>query len=56
MGANLLGLTRTHLQRTYEAALRAGGHDPDAAKVLQLHWTHVAPSADEAWREAAPGG
>lgn len=53
LGANLLGLTRTFLQRTYEQALAAAGYDPEAAKVLQLHWAHVAPTTDQAWSEAA---
>ncbi len=53
-GANLLGLTSTHLQRVYEDARREVGLSVEAAKVLQLHWTHVAPSTDQAWEEAAP--
>jgi alkanesulfonate monooxygenase SsuD/methylene tetrahydromethanopterin reductase-like flavin-dependent oxidoreductase (luciferase family) len=54
LGANLLGLASTRLQRAYEEALRDGGHDPDRSKVLQLHWAHVAPTDDEAWAQAAP--
>jgi alkanesulfonate monooxygenase SsuD/methylene tetrahydromethanopterin reductase-like flavin-dependent oxidoreductase (luciferase family) len=54
LGAHLLGLNFPHLQRVYESALTEAGHDLDAAKVLQLHWTHVADSADQAWAEAGP--
>lgn len=53
-GAHLLGLTSTRLQGAYEAALAEAGHDPAAAKVLQLHWTHVADTTDDAWDQAAP--
>lgn len=52
-GANLLGLTNPRLQQVYEEGRREGGHDGDG-KALQLHWTHVAPSDDDAWTEAAP--
>lgn len=54
LGAHLLGLTSTRLQDAYEQARRDAGFDVDASKVLQLHWTHVAPSADEAWEQAGP--
>ena len=30
------------------------GYELDEAKVLQLHWAHVAESEDQAWAEAAP--
>lgn len=53
-GANLLGLASTHLQEVYEEARREAGLDIDGAKVLQLHWTHVAGTDDEAWEQAAP--
>lgn len=54
LGAHLLGLTSTRLQRVYEEALVGAGHDPAGSNVLQLHWTHVAPTDDEAWAQAAP--
>ncbi|MDA3038376.1 MAG: LLM class flavin-dependent oxidoreductase [Actinomycetota bacterium] len=53
-GANLLGLASTNLQRAYEDAWSAAGFEPEAAKVLQLRWAHVAETADQAWAEAAP--
>jgi alkanesulfonate monooxygenase SsuD/methylene tetrahydromethanopterin reductase-like flavin-dependent oxidoreductase (luciferase family) len=53
-GAHLLGLTHPRLQTAYDAARLDAGHDPDTARVLQLHWTHVADSDDAAWEEAAP--
>ncbi len=53
-GAHLLGLANRALQREYEAARREAGLDADAARVLQLHWTHVAATDDDAWAEAAP--
>jgi alkanesulfonate monooxygenase SsuD/methylene tetrahydromethanopterin reductase-like flavin-dependent oxidoreductase (luciferase family) len=54
LGAHLLGLASPSLQRVYDDALLAAGHDPRAAHVLQLHWVHVAPTTDEAWAAAAP--
>jgi alkanesulfonate monooxygenase SsuD/methylene tetrahydromethanopterin reductase-like flavin-dependent oxidoreductase (luciferase family) len=53
-GAHLLGLTNRHLQAAYEEARAEAGYDLDDAKVLQLHWTHLAATDDEAWDEAAP--
>ena len=53
-GANLLGLASTYLQRAYEEARSAAGFDLEHAKVLQLHWAHVAETEDQAWAEAAP--
>ena len=53
-GANLLGLGSKSLQEEYENARRGAGYDVDAAKVLQLHWAHVADSDEAAWDEAAP--
>jgi len=53
-GANLLGLTNPHLQQVYEAARTEAGYDIGDAKTLQLHWTHVADSEDDAWEQAAP--
>ncbi len=53
-GANLLGLASTYLQRAYEEARSQAGYELDEAKVLQLHWAHVAESEDQAWAEAAP--
>jgi alkanesulfonate monooxygenase SsuD/methylene tetrahydromethanopterin reductase-like flavin-dependent oxidoreductase (luciferase family) len=53
-GANLLGLASRHLQGIYEEARTGAGLSLDDAKVLQLHWAHVAPGNDEAWAEAAP--
>ena len=52
-GANLLGLTNPRLQHEYERARAEAGFETDA-KVLQLHWTHVAESDDAAWDVAAP--
>lgn len=54
LGANLLGITSGALQREYEGARQAAGFPLDEAKVLQLHWAHVAGSSDAAWEEAAP--
>ncbi len=54
IGANLLGLASTGLQRIYEQARTDAGLALDDAKVLQLHWTHVAPTTEQAWAEAAP--
>ena len=51
LGANLLGVGAAVLQQDYEGALRRHGHDPAAAKILQLHWGHVAATTDEAWDE-----
>ena len=53
-GANLLGLTNRRLQAEYEETRAEAGYDLDDAKVLQLHWTHLAATDDEAWDEAAP--
>jgi alkanesulfonate monooxygenase SsuD/methylene tetrahydromethanopterin reductase-like flavin-dependent oxidoreductase (luciferase family) len=53
-GANLLGLASRRLQQVYEQARTEVGLDPVGADVLQLHWTHVADSDDQAWNEAAP--
>ncbi|MCC6435617.1 MAG: LLM class flavin-dependent oxidoreductase [Acidimicrobiales bacterium] len=53
-GAHLLGISSPKLQREYEQARTEAGHDPDAAKALQLHWTHVADDDDTAWAEATP--
>src|SRR4051794_14958837 len=51
-GANLLGLANPHLQTAYEEARLEAGLSLDTAKVLQLHWAHVADSDDDAWAEA----
>ncbi len=53
-GAHLLGLTSRHLQDVYDTARAAAGHDAATAKVLQLHWTHLAETDDEAWTQAGP--
>lgn len=53
-GAHLLGLTSARLQRVYDEARRDAGFDVETANVLQLHWVHVASSADEAWEQAGP--
>lgn len=53
-GANLLGLASRHLQQVYEDARSEVGLDPTGSDVLQLQWTHVAPTDDEAWEHAAP--
>jgi alkanesulfonate monooxygenase SsuD/methylene tetrahydromethanopterin reductase-like flavin-dependent oxidoreductase (luciferase family) len=53
-GANLLGLTNGHLQQVYEAARAEVGLEVSDAKVLQLHWAHVAETDDQAWQQAAP--
>ena len=53
-GANLLGLTNPRLQQVYEDARVEAGYELADAKVLQLHWLHVAESDDAAWDEAAP--
>lgn len=52
-GAHLLGLTNPKLQAVYESARSDAGYDADA-NVLQLHWTHVADTNDQAWLDAAP--
>ena len=53
-GAHLLGVASRRLQAEYEQARAAAGHDLETAKLLQLHWTHVADDDDTAWAEAAP--
>jgi len=54
-GANLLGLANPHLQSAYEQARRDAGLDAADAKVLQLHWVHVADTDDDAWAQAGEG-
>jgi alkanesulfonate monooxygenase SsuD/methylene tetrahydromethanopterin reductase-like flavin-dependent oxidoreductase (luciferase family) len=54
LGANLLGIASAALQKEYEDARVGAGFSMDDAKVLQLHWAHVAESDDIAWDEAAP--
>ncbi|MCB1748818.1 MAG: LLM class flavin-dependent oxidoreductase [Gammaproteobacteria bacterium] len=51
-GAHLLGLANEALQHEYEQARAAAGYSLDDAKVLQLHWTHVAEDDDSAWGQA----
>lgn len=51
-GANLLGLTNPKLQAEYEQARAEAGLDPATAKFLQLFWTHVGDTDDDAWDEA----
>ena len=53
-GAHLLGLANKELQDLYEEALKEAGHPIQDARVLQLHWTHVAESDDDAWKQAGP--
>lgn len=53
-GAHLLGLANEALQQEYEQARSAAGHAAEDAKVLQLHWTHVAGKDDMAWEQANP--
>jgi alkanesulfonate monooxygenase SsuD/methylene tetrahydromethanopterin reductase-like flavin-dependent oxidoreductase (luciferase family) len=38
----------------YRAALKEFGRDPNDYKVAQLRAVYVAPTADQAWEEAAP--
>jgi alkanesulfonate monooxygenase SsuD/methylene tetrahydromethanopterin reductase-like flavin-dependent oxidoreductase (luciferase family) len=52
LGANLLGIASGALQKEYEEARQGAGFGLDDAKVLQLHWAHVAPSDDAAWDES----
>ncbi|MFN0028766.1 MAG: LLM class flavin-dependent oxidoreductase [Acidimicrobiales bacterium] len=52
-GAHLLGVGGAVLQQEYEDARQAAGFSVDDAKVLQLHWAHVADTDDRAWEEAA---
>jgi alkanesulfonate monooxygenase SsuD/methylene tetrahydromethanopterin reductase-like flavin-dependent oxidoreductase (luciferase family) len=54
LGANLLGVGAAVLQQDYETALREHGHSVADAKILQLHWGHVAATTEEAWDEASP--
>jgi alkanesulfonate monooxygenase SsuD/methylene tetrahydromethanopterin reductase-like flavin-dependent oxidoreductase (luciferase family) len=54
LGANLLGLTNRRLQAEYEQARSEAGFDTETAKVLQLHWTYVADTDEQAWDHAAP--
>jgi alkanesulfonate monooxygenase SsuD/methylene tetrahydromethanopterin reductase-like flavin-dependent oxidoreductase (luciferase family) len=54
LGANLLGLSSPEMQATYDAALVEAGHDPQTKHAAQLHWVHVARTADEAWANAGP--
>jgi hypothetical protein len=53
-GANLLGLSNTKLQATYEQARSEVGLPLETAKALQLHWAHIGETDDVAWEEAAP--
>ena len=53
-GAHLLGLANTDLQQVYEQARADAGYDVEEARVLQLHWTHLAKDDDQAWEQAAP--
>ncbi len=52
-GANLLGVGGAVLQQEYEDARVAAGFSVEDAKVLQLHWSHIAATDDQAWDEAA---
>ncbi len=52
LGAHLLGLANEALQSEYEQARAAAGYAVEDAKVLQLHWTHVASDDDAAWGQA----
>jgi len=54
LGAHLLGLSSPEMQALYDAALVEHGHDPKTKHAVQLHWVHVARSADRAWANAGP--
>ena len=49
MGCHFLGTSDPTAQETYDAALRAHGHDPKDFHAAQLRWVHVAESRDQAW-------
>lgn len=54
LGAELLGLASKQRQAIYDEARVAAGYPAETSKVLQLHWTHLADSDDQAWDQAAP--
>ncbi len=52
LGCHFLGTADRAAQETYDAALRANGHDPKDFNAAQLRWTYVAPTREQAWDEA----
>ncbi|MGH7838145.1 MAG: LLM class flavin-dependent oxidoreductase [Candidatus Binataceae bacterium] len=54
MGFHLLATLGPDPAIPYHAALRKLGRDPHQFNVAQLRAVHLAPSADQAWSEAAP--
>ena len=51
-GAHLLGVGGGVLQQEYDNARLAAGFSVEDAKVLQLHWSYIADSDDQAWDES----
>jgi alkanesulfonate monooxygenase SsuD/methylene tetrahydromethanopterin reductase-like flavin-dependent oxidoreductase (luciferase family) len=54
MGFNLMGTLGPDPAIPYRAALKEFGRDPGEYKIAQLRAVYVAPTADQAWEEAAP--
>lgn len=54
MGFNLMGTLGPDPAIPYRANLKEFGRNPDEYKIAQLRAVYVAPTADQAWEEAAP--
>jgi alkanesulfonate monooxygenase SsuD/methylene tetrahydromethanopterin reductase-like flavin-dependent oxidoreductase (luciferase family) len=54
MGFNLMATLGPDPAIPYRAALKELGRNPDEFKIAQLRAVYVAPTADQAWEEAAP--
>jgi alkanesulfonate monooxygenase SsuD/methylene tetrahydromethanopterin reductase-like flavin-dependent oxidoreductase (luciferase family) len=54
MGFNLMATLGPDPAIPYRAALKEFGRSPDEYKIAQLRAVYVAPTADQAWEEAAP--
>lgn len=54
MGFNLMGTLGPDPAIPYRAALKEFGRNSDEYKIAQLRAVYLAPTADQAWEEAAP--
>jgi alkanesulfonate monooxygenase SsuD/methylene tetrahydromethanopterin reductase-like flavin-dependent oxidoreductase (luciferase family) len=54
MGFNMMATIGPDPAPSYRAALKAAGRDPKAFNIAQLRVVYTAPTADQAWEEAAP--
>jgi len=52
MGCHFMSLGDPRAQQIYDSALREAGRNPSDYSAAQLYWTHIAPTADQAWAEA----